>query len=86
MRHARRSAALRAASNFWFDAEIDQRRGRLEGGPAGEDGGFRLNVTMRNQGRITQPIVIQGEALGNNLTLRIWDHEGKLIYARATIR
>lgn len=74
-------------SNFWIDCDIDGRETKLEGGPAAKDGGFRLDLTVLDKGRIVKGLVVEGEALGDNLTLRVWGHKGKeLIYAHCTVR
>ena len=74
-------------SNFWTETTIDGRDEPLEGGPNAEDGGFRTEVTMLDKGRIVKGLVIEGEALGDNLTLRVWGHKGRhLIYAHCTTR
>ena len=54
-----------AIRNFWIKANIDGRKTALEGGPAARDGGFRLQVKMRDAqvaGRIAFPLNIEGRA------------------------
>lgn len=72
-------------SNFWIRTTIDG--GDDHGsGPDTEDGGFRTVVTQRNEGRVEQVAVIEGEAISNGLVLRVWDDKGKMIYAHCTVR
>lgn len=49
-----------AIRNFWLEARIDNRKTDLTGGPRGKDGGFTLNIYMRDKGKITRPFTIYG--------------------------
>ena len=73
-------------STFWVKAEIDGRRKALEAGPEADDGGIRLEITQRNEGLVERPLVIEGEAIGEGLVLRVWDDKGEMIYAHCTTR
>lgn len=73
-----------ATSNFWINATIDGRRKKIKAGPEADDGGFRLEITQRNNGLVERPLVIEGEAMGKNLVLRVWDDKGQMIYAHCT--
>ena len=75
-------------SNFWIKTTIDGRDGPVECGPNAEDGGFRTEVTQRNKGWVEQVVVLEGEAMGAGLVLRlrVWDDKGEMIYAHCTVR
>lgn len=63
----------RNVRNFWLDGEIDGRKERLEGGPVSKEGGFSLQVKMREEGDISIPVTLRGWASreGNRLFLEI---------------
>ena len=56
-----------AVRNFYINAEIDGRKTRFAGGPAGKHGGLSLVLTQRNHGGIEKA-----------LSIYCHEHEGKL--------
>lgn len=51
--------------NFWLSAEVDGRQTNVETGPSGEDGGFTLRITMRDNdadGGVLNALVVRGNA------------------------
>lgn len=62
----------RNVRNFWIEAEIDGRKSRIVAGPVRKDGGFSLRISMRDRGRIVEPLNIYGITLEDgNLELRV---------------
>ena len=57
--------------NFWIDATIDGRKTKLAGGPQRKDGGFRLEVKVREDGRSVLPLVIVGTEVDGQLELQV---------------
>ena len=77
-----------ATRNFWIEADIDGRKTELAGGPRRKDGGFVMNIYMRNEGGIDRPIDIEGIAKSDgSLMLRVTDKENnKEIFRKETDR
>jgi len=60
-----------AMRNFWITVSIDGRKTRLTGGPLRKDGGFSLEVYMRESGRSVLAYSLGGFAcLNGKLVLR----------------
>jgi hypothetical protein len=60
-----------AVRNFHLDAAIDGRRTNVTGGPASEDGGFELEVKVRERGEPVTGLRVFGEADDEDGTLRL---------------
>lgn len=60
----------RNVRNFWIDASIDGRASDLSGGPVAKDGGFDLNVKMRKNGSISEPVRLRGAV--DPISGRVW--------------
>jgi hypothetical protein len=44
--------------NFWLQASIDGREGRLEGGPRARDGGLAMTLFQRHGGEVAKALEI----------------------------
>ena len=55
-----------AMANFWIECIIDGRKTRLRGGPRAKDGGFRMDVRMRDEGESISAYTIEGIAIGSD--------------------
>lgn len=53
---------MAAVRNFWIEARIDGRSTPIAAGPAGKDGGFRMQIWVRRDGKVAAGIRITGEA------------------------
>jgi hypothetical protein len=63
----------RNVRNFWLDADVEGRTTRLTGGPVSRDGGFNLDIRMRDDGCVTKPVSITGRAYPDGtLMLRVF--------------
>jgi len=62
-----------AVRNFWIEADIDGRTTTLTGGPRSKDGGFSLDIFIRDEGASTKAITIMGHVIGGRLTLSAVD-------------
>jgi hypothetical protein len=61
-----------AIRNYWIDANIDGRKTRLTGGPRRKDGGFDLRIKIRNDGGISDGmLVVCGNAPSEDGTLKL---------------
>ena len=68
---------MRNVRNFWIDADIDGRAGRMASGPVRKDGGFDLDILARDNGSPVMALRITGRANHDGtLTLRVWDASG----------
>lgn len=52
----------RNVKNFYLTGRIDGRSTAVEGGPQSRDGGFRLAVKQRHEGRIVTALHLDGRA------------------------
>lgn len=65
--------------NFYVKGQIDGRKTEISGGPRCKNGGFTLNVYMREEGGKIEPVEIQGRALENGmLELTVFTSEGRV--------
>ena len=60
-----------AIRNFWIDAQIDGRSTELTGGPQRKDGGFFMEVYIREEGQAKVAATIAGTSDGKILRLVI---------------
>lgn len=65
----------RNVRNFWIDLDVDGRASRVSTGPRRKDGGFQLDIKMRTEGDIFNPVTIYGRANPDGtLSLKIFDN------------
>ncbi len=50
----------RNVRNFWLELDVDGKRTRVETGPQSKDGGFSLDVKMRDEGGIVRAALLTG--------------------------
>jgi hypothetical protein len=59
--------------NFWVTLDVDGRSSAISAGPRSKDGGFDLDVRMRDDGCTIKPVSITGRAYDDGrLVLRIY--------------
>lgn len=75
----------RNTRNFWIELEVDGRATKVACGPVRKDGGFYMTVKMRDCGEITKPLIVEGRADGDELTLLI-DGKGQPLNVIKTTR
>lgn len=64
--------------NFWIRLNIDGRQSVIESGPVSKNGGFSMEILMRDKKGITTPVRIVGQATEDgSLTLILGDADGK---------
>jgi hypothetical protein len=76
----------RNVRNFWLQGRADGRESPLSGGPVRKDGGFFLEISQRNDGRVENILVIEGYEFDGKLTLNVFDNEGDRIFQHKTER
>lgn len=56
----------RIVRNFWIELEVDGKKTKVATGPRNRNGGFTLNIKVRENGEIsTKSVKITGTATGN---------------------
>ena len=50
----------RNVRNFWVEMDVDGKRTQVATGPRRADGGFRLNIWMRDKGHVRKALTIGG--------------------------
>ena len=64
----------RCVRNFWIEASIDGRRSSFASGPRGRDGGFVLEIHLRERGCVCpSPVRISGRRFADKLFLTVED-------------
>lgn len=53
----------RNVRNFWIEAQIDGRASQIAAGPVKKDGGFDLEIMIRDKGWVSRCLDIIGRAL-----------------------
>jgi hypothetical protein len=67
----------RNVRNFWVELDVDG-RSRVATGPRSKDGGFELNIKMRDEGSVKEAVRIVGNALEDgSLELHILPFDGE---------
>jgi len=69
-----------AMRNFWLEGNIDGRKSPITGGPQSKDGGFRLNVRMRDNGESVVGLRIEGRVVDHQLILTAYNDEGDEVH------
>lgn len=59
----------RNVRNFWLELTVDGSKTRVETGPVAKDGGFTLNILMRDKGGIVKAATLIGDAAGGKIML-----------------
>ncbi|MFA5398285.1 MAG: hypothetical protein WC346_19895 [Methanogenium sp.] len=77
----------RNVRNFWLEASIDGRESSLSGGPRGKEGGFCLDIYIREMGTVKKALGIYGDEVRGKLLLTIRDSEtGEHLYKKEVDR
>jgi len=72
--------------NFYIKGNIDGRKTSLSGGSSRKDGGMRLHLTQRNEGRIETCATVECFAEGDALKTVIYDKNGNAVLENITKR
>lgn len=72
--------------NFWLEADIDGRATRLQGGPAGTDGGFTATVYVRCEDIVVTTAHVAGTVSADGkLELRVTPEPGDALPDGVTV-
>ena len=73
--------------NFWIELDVDGRETRIEAGPRDKEGGFVLNLKMRDQGEIKHTLKVRGFVdFYGQLQLEVVNFYGRLVWDTTTSR
>lgn len=50
----------RNVRNFWIEAEIDGRKSAFASGPVSKEGGFTLDISIRDSGSVSRALTVWG--------------------------
>ena len=75
-----------AVRNFYVEANIDGRQTRLGGGPASNTGGMTVRLYQRNEGEITDALLIECCVRDGILVTDVYDRNHTLIFTNQTRR
>lgn len=65
----------RSVRNFWVDLTVDGRESSIGTGPRSKDGGFYMNIYIREDGDISSnALSIVGTCIGDKLRLFVNDN------------
>jgi hypothetical protein len=76
----------RSIRNFWLSAHIDGRRQAIASGPRARDGGFRLDIRMREGGDISQDVLhVCGTSADGVVRLSVFEND-RAVYLKESAR
>lgn len=75
-----------AVRNFYVEANIDGRATTLGGGPKSKTGEMTVRLYQRDDGAITDALLIECKERDGNLVTEVYDHNHKLVFAYGTMR
>lgn len=75
-----------AVRNFYVKANIDGRATNLGGGPASKTGEMTVRLYQRDDGAITDALLIECKERDGKLTTEVYDKNHKLIFTNETKR
>lgn len=74
-----------AVRNFYVEANIDGRETTL-GGPRNKQGEMTVRIYQRDEGAITEALMIDCEERDGVLTIKVYDKDHKLLFCNETKR
>lgn len=75
-----------AVRNFYVEAHIDGKNTTLEGGPRSETGEMSVRIYQRDEGSISDALLIECKELNGNLVTEVYDKDHNLIFSNNTKR
>ena len=75
-----------AVRNFYVEAHIDGRETTLSGGPQNKQGGMTVRLYQRDDGAITEALMIDCEERDGVLITRVFDKDHNLLFTNETKR
>ena len=75
-----------AVRNFYVEANIDGRGTLLGGGPRNKQGDMTVRLYQRDEGAITEVLMIDCDERDGNLITRVFDKDHNLLFTYETKR
>lgn len=75
-----------AVRNFYVEANIDGRQTTLGGGPASKTGEMTVRLYQRDNGEITDALLIECKERDGNLITEVYDSNHNLVFTYGTMR
>lgn len=75
-----------AVRNFYVEANIDGRQTTLGGGPASKTGEMTVRLYQRDDGAITDALLIECKERDGVLVTEVYDKNHLLIFSNSTVR
>ena len=75
-----------AVRNFYVEANIDGRQTTLGGGPKAKTGEMSVRLYQRDDGEITDALLIECKEQDGVLVTEVYDRTHKLIFTNTTVR
>lgn len=75
-----------AVRNFYVEANIDGRQTSLGGGPKSKTGEMTVRLYQRNDGAITDALLIECREQDGKLITEVYDKNHNLIFTNETMR
>ena len=75
-----------AVRNFYVEANIDGRQTTLGGGPKAKTGEMTVRVYQRDEGKITDALLIECRERDDKLITEVYDCNHNLIFTNETKR
>ena len=75
-----------AVRNFYVEANIDGRQTTLGGGPKSKTGEMTVRLYQRDEGAITDALLIECHEHDGNLITKVYDKNHNLIFSNETKR
>ena len=75
-----------AVRNFYVEANIDGRQTSLGGGPKSKTGEMTVRLYQRDDGAITDALLIECRELDGKLITEVYDKNHNLIFTNETMR
>ena len=75
-----------AVRNFYVEANIDGRETLLGGGPRANTGEMTVRIYQRNEGNVTDALLIECREKDGTLITEVYDKNHNLIFSNETKR
>lgn len=75
-----------AVRNFYVEANIDGRQTTLGGGPKSKTGEMTVRLYQRDEGVITDALLIECKERDGKLITEVYDKDHNLIFTNETMR
>jgi hypothetical protein len=67
---------IKSVRNFWIELDVDGRASSVATGPRAKDGGFNLNIFVRDNGSSKKAMSVCGRVINNELQISVHMADG----------